>query len=82
MLSENQTLLSVGSNFSKLKSINKQSSSLAVDVFYAISQAVMPKSSPEAICNGGVLMVGGLLESIGINDNKIISGIPNLIPSP
>ena len=40
-----------------------------------------PKSSPEAIYLGGGLVVGGLLESLGINDNKIISGIPNFIPS-
>ena len=82
MLSENQTLLSVGSNFSKLKSINKQSSSLAVDVFYAISQAVMPKSSPEAIYIGFGLVVGGLLTIIGICNKNIIYRIPNGIPSP
>ena len=26
--------------------------------------------------------MSGFLESLGINDNKIISGVPNLIPSP
>ena len=30
----------------------------------------------------GGLMVSGILESIGINYNSIISGIQNLIPSP
>ena len=43
---------------------------------------MIPKSSPEAICFGGGLIVGGILVSVGINDNKIISGIPNYIPSP
>ena len=28
------------------------------------------------------MIVGGLLESLGINDNKIISGILNCIPTP
>ena len=28
------------------------------------------------------MVVIGILESLGINDNKIISGIPNFIPSP
>ena len=42
----------------------------------------MPKASLESIYLGGGLIVGGLLESLGINDNKIISGIPNCIPSP
>ena len=28
------------------------------------------------------MILGCLLESIGINGNKIISGIPNYIPSP
>ena len=41
-----------------------------------------PKASPEAISLGGGLIVVGILESIGINDNMIISGIPNEIPSP
>ena len=43
---------------------------------------MIPKSSPEAICFGGGLIVGGILVSVGINDNKIISGIPNYIPIP
>ena len=42
----------------------------------------MPKASPEAISLGGGLIVGGLLSSLGINNNNIISGIPNLILSP
>ena len=42
----------------------------------------MPKASPEAIYLGGGLIVGGLLVSLGINNNNIISGIPNYIPSP
>ena len=44
-------------------------------------QAVIPKALPESIFLGGVLIVGGLLESLGINNNKIIYGIPNCIPS-
>ena len=77
MLVENQTLFSLGSHFSKLKSINKQPSSLSTDRFYAMAKAVIMKASPEAISLGGGLIVGGLLESLGINDNKMISGIPN-----
>ena len=46
-----------------------------------MAQSVIPKDSPEAICLGGGLVVGGLLASIGIKDNRIISGIPNYIPS-
>ena len=42
-----------------------------------MAQAVMPKASPEAISLGGGLIVGGILASLGINDNRIISGIPN-----
>ena len=82
MLADNHPLVSLGDQLSKLKSINKKISLLAADIFYAVSQAVMPKASPEAISLGGVLIVGGLLEILGINDNKIISGIPNCIPSP
>ena len=47
-----------------------------------MSQAVIPKSSPEAICLGGGLIVGGILDSLGINNNNITSEIPNYIPSP
>ena len=65
-----------------LNAINKRSSSLDADRFYAMAQAVIPKASPEAICLGGGLILGGLLESLGINDNNIISGILNSIPSP
>ena len=53
-----------------------------MDRFYAMAQTVIPKSSPEAISLGGGLIVAGLLASLGINDNKIISGIYNCIPSP
>ena len=41
----------------------------------------MPKYLPEAMSIGGGLIVGGILASLGINDNKIISGILNIIPS-
>ena len=81
MLSDNHPLVSLGAQFSKLNSINKQPSSLAADRFYAMAQAVIPKASPEAISLGGGLVVRGLLESIGINDNNIISGITNYIHS-
>ena len=67
---------------SKLNSINKQPSSLAADIFYDVAQAVMQKASPEAICLGGGLIVRDILASIGINNNKIISGIQNCVPSP
>ena len=79
---EDQTLVSLGAQLSKLKSINKNPSSLADNKFYAMAQAVLPKTSPESISLGGGLIVGGLLASIGINDNNIISVIPNYIPSP
>ena len=46
MLSDNQPLVSLGAQFSKLNSINKQPSSLAADRFYAMAQAVIPKASP------------------------------------
>ena len=82
MLAYNQTLVILGAQLSKLKSINKLPPSLAADRFYAMAQAVMPKTSPEAISLGGGLIVSGLLASLGINDNKIIYGISNCIPSP
>ena len=44
-----------------------------------MAQAVMSKASPVAISLGVGLIVGGLLEIIGINNNKVISGIPNRI---
>ena len=47
-----------------------------------MAQAVIPKASSEAICIGGGLIVGDLLASLGINDHKSISGIPNYIPNP
>ena len=67
---------------SRLKSINKQPPLLAADIFYAMSQAVMPKASTEKISIGGGLIVADILASLGINDNKIISGISNCITSP
>ena len=82
MLANNQLLVHLGYQFSKLKSINQQVSSLAADKFYAMSQALIPKASPEAISFGGGLMVGVILESLGINCNNIVSGIPNVIPIP
>ena len=47
-----------------------------------LTQAVIPKASPEAISPGGGLIVGGLLVSLGVNDNNNISGISNFIPIP
>ena len=67
---------------SKLKSINKRPPSLATDRFYAMAQAVMPEASPEAISLGCGFIVACLLASLGINDNKIISGISDCSPSP
>ena len=82
MLAENETLSGLGDQLSKLKSINKQPFLLAADGFYAMAQAVMPKFGLEAISVGGVLIVSGILERLGINNNNIIYGIQNLIPSP
>ena len=53
MLAENQLLVSLGAQFSTLKSTNKLSPSLDADIFYAMAQAVMPRASPEAIPLGG-----------------------------
>ena len=64
MLAENQPLVCVGPQLSKLKLINQQPSLLAVDIFYSMAQAVMSKASPEAISLGGGLIVGGLLASL------------------
>ena len=47
-----------------------------------MAQAVIPKTSPEAICLGGGLLVGDLSEILVINDNNILSGVPNYISSP
>ena len=82
MLADNQPLVSIGSKLSKLKSIKKQPSLLAVDIFYAMAQAVIMKASPEAICFGGGLIEVVLLANLGIHNNNIVSGIPNCIPSP
>ena len=67
---------------SKLKSIKKRPSSLDADRFYAMAQAVIPKASPQEIFLGGGLVLGGLLEILGIKDNNIISVMPNYIPIP
>ena len=61
----------------KLKPINKRPTSLPMDRFYAMNQAVITKSSTKVIYLGGRLIVGGILASIGINDNNSISEIPN-----
>ena len=82
MLLYNQLLVSLVTQLSKIKSINKLPSSLASDRIYTMDQEVMLKASPEAIYLGGGLIVSGLFASIGINDNKNISGIPNCIPIP
>ena len=82
MLADNHPLVSLGAQLSKLKSINQGPTSLDADQFNAIYQSVMPKASPEAIYIGGGLILCGLLDSIGINDNNIISGILNGITSP
>ena len=79
MLADNQLLVSAGAQFSKINSINKQPSYLDADRFYNMAQAVIPKASLEAICLEGGLILGILLASLGINNNKIISGIPNYI---
>ena len=42
----------------------------------------MPKALREKISLGGGFIVAGILESIGINDNEIISGLFNFIHSP
>ena len=73
----NYTCIISGPQLSKLKSIHKRPPSLAANRFYAMAQAVMPKASPEEIYFGVELIVSGLLESIGINNIEIISGISN-----
>ena len=72
----------LGAQFYKLKLINQRLTSLAADLFYAISQAEMSKSLPEAIYFRCELILGGLLENLGINDNSVIYEIPNGIASP
>ena len=49
VLADNQPLVSLGDLLYRLKSINKRPPSLVADIFYAMAQAVMPKSPPEAI---------------------------------
>ena len=46
-----------------------------------MTQTVIPKDSQEEISLGDGLIVVGLLDSISINNNYIIYGIPNRIPS-
>ena len=82
MLADKQPLVSLGDQLSKLKLINKRPPSLDADRFYTMNQAVIPKALPEAISLGVELVVAGLLESLGINDNKIISVISDCIPGP
>ena len=82
LLLDNHPLVSLGAQLYRLKSFNQWPTSLTTDWFYAISQRVMSKASPDAISLWGVLILGGLLNSLGINYHKIISGIPNDIPSP
>ena len=82
ILVDNQPLVSLGSQLSKLKSIKKLPSLLSADIFYAMDQAVMLKAYPEAISLGGRLILAGILASLGINNNRIISGIYNCIPVP
>ena len=53
MLANNQPLVSLDAHLYKLKSINKLPSSLAADIFYAMSQVVMPKASLMENCLGG-----------------------------
>ena len=77
MLAENQPLVSLGAQLSKLNAINKRPPSLDADTLYAISQVVFLKASPEEIYLGGGLIVASVLASLGINDNNIISGIYN-----
>ena len=78
MLVYNQPLVSLDDQLSRLNSINKRPPLLATDRFYAMAQAVMPKSSSEAISVRGVFIVSGFLASLGINDNKLYLGY--LIP--
>ena len=49
MSEDNQSLGSLGAQLSKLKPANKRPSLLDADIFYVISQAVMPKASTEEI---------------------------------
>ena len=82
MLADNQTLVCLGDWLYKLKLINQRPYLLAVDQFYTISLAVIHKASPEDISPGGVLIVDCILETLRINNNKIISRIPNVMLIP
>ena len=82
ILADNHPLFSLGTQLSKLNSINKRLSSLAADRFYDMVQAVIPKASLEAISLGVGLIVGGLLKILVVNGSNTVSGIQNCIPSP
>ena len=82
ILAENQPLVSLGAQLSKIKEINKQPSSLDADILCDMAQVFPPEASPEAISLAGGLRVAGILEILGIKNNRIISGILNCIPSP
>ena len=47
-----------------------------------MSLSMIPKASTEAISLGGGFIIGDLLLSIGINENKILYGVLNSIPIP
>ena len=61
MLVDNQTLVSVGAQLSKLNPTNKVPPSLAVDICDDMAQTVIPKASQEAIYIGGGLLLVGIL---------------------
>ena len=65
MLLDNQLLVSIGTQLSKLKSTDIRPSLLAANRFYYMAQTVMPKASSEEISLGGGLVVGGILASFG-----------------
>ena len=46
-----------------------------------MNKAVIPKTLTEVIYLGSGLIIRGILVSLGINDNRIIYGIPGGIPS-
>ena len=80
MLADNQLIVFWGAHSYRLKLINKQPPSIAMDRFYAMSQAVVLKALPRALSIGGGLIVCGILASHSINDNNIIYGILDGIP--